>query len=459
MVIAPPVGFLRENKWLLAFALLIVGAVPSKEAAFALAVTWLAVLRPLSGAEVKGVLARLWPILVMLAIALFMTMVDVSREFDNRAVVRILFYYVRIPVFLMLGFGARKYMRRHTTLLWFLLFLGMATASNTLRSYLTSSGLSGLDRTTLRQIIGGGDPLSVFVPIVARILWSRGLPRWQIGVLLLAVALSLASIIVTDSRTGLLVVVLSFVLSLPHMRPLRWARWGVLAILAGGIVVTTPMFQPILDALGIDPASLGGFNEVIARPRYDLGTINTEWRGHETYMAFAAAQADGLWAFILGHGLSASANLGIFIELAPGQFFSSVDIFHNGYSFIVLHSGLLGIALYVMQMWVLARPRAALVNDDVRRDPRARGSNDEDLLYVLVLLSLAASTAVIAGMFNASTFAPLHLFLIGCFYPLRRAVPGVPRARPNDAFPPPRTPVRPFRRRTARTARAAQQGN
>lgn len=456
MVIAPPVGFLRENKWLLAFALLIVGAIPSKEAAFALAVLWLAVLRPLSGAEVKGVLARLWPILVMLAIALFMTMVDVSREFDNRAVVRILFYYVRIPVFLMLGFGARKYMRRHTTLLWFLLFLGMATASNTLRSYLTSSGLSGLDRTTLRQIIGGGDPLSVFVPIVARILWLRGLPRWQIGVLLLAVALSLASIIVTDSRTGLLVVVLSFVLSLPHMRPLRWARWSVLAILVGGIVVTTPMFQPILDALGIDPASLGGFNEVIARPRYDLGTINTEWRGHETYMAFAAAQADGLWAFILGHGLSASANLGIFIELAPGQFFSSVDIFHNGYSFIVLHSGLLGIALYVMQMWVLARPRAALVNDDVR----AKGSNDEDLLYVLVLLSLAASTAVIAGMFNASTFAPLHLFLIGCFYPLRRAVFGGGRtAQPNGAFPPPRTPVRPFWRRTAGTARAAQQGN
>lgn len=412
-----PVGFLRERKWVAAVAILIVGVLPSKEIAFAAAVMLLIALRPLSGAEVRGVLTRLWPILLMLAIALFMTMVDVADQFDPRAIVRIFFYYIRIPVFLMLGFATRKYVLRSSTLLWMLLLLGMYSAGMTVYTYLTTSGLSGLDRTTLRQIVGGGDPVAVFVPLVGRILWSKRPVGWQKALILVAVAMSLGSIIATDSRTGLVIVAISFMLSLPRVRPLQWVRFAAVAILVGAFIVTTPVMPPILDILGIDPSMLGGFNEVIARPRYDIGVINQEWRGHETYMAFLAAEADGVVPLILGHGLSITAALGISIELAPGQFFSAIDIFHNGYSFIVLHSGLVGVLLYWAQMWILARPQAALRPPEA--DTGARIS-DEDLLFVLVLLSLSASTATIAGMFNASTFAQLHLFLIGCFYPLRR---------------------------------------
>lgn len=427
LVDAPPVGFVHDRKWFLAVAILLAGVALGKELAFALCLVLLIALQPLRAVEVKGVLTRLWPILMMLAIALVMTLIDLNDTLDSRAILRIVFYYIRIPVFLMLGFAARKYMRRHTTLLWMLLLLGIFTSLSTLYTYFTSD-LSGLNRNSVRQIIGGGDPVSVFVPIVARILWSRALPTWQLPVLLLAVALALTSIILTDSRTGILIVLLSFVLSLPRIQPLRWARIGVLAILAGGFILTTPVFPALLDVLSIDRASLGGFNEVIAGPRYDFSTINTEWRGHETYMAFAAAQADGLLPLLLGHGLSASADLGITIELAPDQFFTSIDIFHNGYSFIVLHSGLLGIVLYMIQVWLLARPQAALRPDLAE----TRGRNEEDLLYVLTLFSLAASTAVIAGMFNASTFSQLHLFLLGCFYPLRArsAVRAPIRSRP-----------------------------
>lgn len=425
----PPVGFIRDGKWVLVAAIVIIGIVPGKELAFAAAIALMITLRPLSGAEIKGVLARLWPIIAMLAIASVLTIVDVAGQFDPRAVVRILFYYIRIPAFLMLGFATRKYMRQPSTLLWLLLLLGMYTSATTLFAYVTS-GVVGLERTTLRQVIGGGDPVSVFVPIVARILWTKRPQSWQQAVLLVAVAMSLASIVATDSRTGMLVVALSFALGLPRFNPLQWARFAVLGVLVATFVITTPLMPPILNLLGIDSSMLGGFNEVIARPRYDFGTINQEWRGHETYMAFQAAQADDVLPLILGHGLSISANLGILIELAPGEFFSSVDIFHNGYSFIILHSGIVGIALYWLQFWLLARPQAAL------RLPRAGGQGtEEDLLFVLVLLSLAASTATIAGMFNASTFAQLHLFMIGCFYPLRRTVALV-QTTPSRLAPP-----------------------
>ena len=411
----PPVGFLRERKRALVVAVIIVGAVPIKEVAFGLAIAWLVIFRPLSTVEVKGVLIRLWPILLMLFITVFMTFIDVTDSYDRRGIVRILFYYIRIPVFLSLGFGARKYMFKSTSLMWMLLVLGLYSSSLTIYTYLTSD-VAGLDRTSLRQVVGGGDPVAAFLPIITWILWSKYQTGWLRIVLICGVLLSLFSVVLTQSRTGLVSVVLSLILILPRMHPIIWVRWGVLAVLGIGFVLTTPVFPIILRLISIDPAHVSGLNEIIARPRYDFSLINQQWRGYETYRAFLSAKQDGIVPLFFGHGLSALANLGIYIELAPGQFFNKIDIFHNGYSFLVLHSGIFGIGLYAVQLWVLARPRAAFEPANMHR---RGGIVNDDKLYALVLLSLAVSTSVIAGMFNASTFASLHLFLIGCFYPLR----------------------------------------
>ncbi len=398
---------LRSRPFLAVAALLIAAAIPWKEVAFAGAILLLFAL-PLQWQQIKLVLIRCWPFLAMLAIGVAVTAIDATNAFDSRAIIRISFYYLRIPIFVLLGFAARRYLSDDRPILWTVVALGLWGAGQTLLRYASGSDLSGLDHNELRAAVGSGDTISMLIPLCMMTLWGRTPSIILKTILVGASGLAVLGVVAASSRTGLVVLVLTGLFSLPRARPLPIARWGAVAVLVATFTLTTPVFPPILHFFGIDPLQLSGLAEVIARPRNDLASINQEWRGYETYMAFVAAGSDGISPFLFGHGMSAYAPLGIFIELAPGQLFDRTDIFHNGWSFIVLHSGLLGAALYTAFFYVLASPPAVANGVPLRRDNR---------LFALILLSLATSTAVVAGAFNAGTFASLHLFLLGCFYP------------------------------------------
>jgi hypothetical protein len=398
---------LRSRPFVAVAALLVTAAIPWKEVAFAGAILLLFAL-PLQWQHIKLVLTRCWPFLAMLAIGVVVTVLDATNAFESRAVIRISFYYIRIPVFVLLGFAARRYLIDDRPILWTVVALGLWGAGQTLFRYVSGSDLSGLDHNELRAVVGSGDTISMLIPLCMMTLWARTPSIILKAILVGASGLAVLGVVAASSRTGLVVLLLTGLFSLPRASPLPIARWGAVAVLVGTFLLTTPAFPPILHFFGIDPLQLTGLAEVIARPRNDLASINLQWRGYETYMAFVAAGSDGIGSFLFGHGMSAYAPLGIFIELAPGQLFDRTDIFHNGWSFIVLHSGLLGAALYTAFFYVLASPPTVSNGLPLRRDNR---------LFALILLSLATSTAVVAGAFNAGTFATVHLFLLGCFYP------------------------------------------
>lgn len=403
MASSPP----RTRVSLAVGALLVAAAVPWKEVAFAIAVLLLVTALPLRWQQIRLVLQRCWPIMTMLAIALLVTMLT-SSGVDKRTVIRILFYYVRIPVFLLLGFAARRYVADDRPLLWTVVALGVWGGGQTVFRYLIGGSLSGLDHNEIRAVVGSGDTISMLIPLCMLTLWPRTQSALLKGLLVGASGVALLGVAASSSRTGILVLLLSGVFSLPRVRPLPIARWGSVAALVATFVLTTPALPPLLHALGLDPTHINSLAEVIARPRSDLQSINEQWRGYETYMAFVAAASDGFGLFFVGHGLEAFAPLGVLIELAPGQMFDHTDVFHNGWSFIVLHSGLLGVGLYIAQFFLFAAPPASSGSVVLRYDNR---------LFALLVLSLASSTAVVAGAFNAGTFASVQLFLIGCFYP------------------------------------------
>jgi hypothetical protein len=398
---------LRSRPFIAVAALLITAALPWKEVAFAAALLLLFAL-PLQWQQIKLVLIRCWPFLAMLAVGVVVTVLDATNAFDSRAIVRISFYYLRVPLFVLLGFAARRYLTDDRPILWTVVALGIWGAGQTLVRYVSGSDLSGLDHNEVRAVVGSGDTISMLIPLCMMTLWPRTPSIILKAILVGASGLAVLGVVAASSRTGLVVLLLTGLFSLPRARPLPIARWGAVAVLLATFILTTPVFPPILHFFGIDPLQLDGLAEVIARPRNDLASINQQWRGYETYMAFVAAGGDGIGPFLFGHGMSAYAPLGIFIELAPGQLFDRTDIFHNGWSFIVLHSGLLGAALYTTFFYVLASPPPVSHGLELRRDNR---------LFALILLSLATSTAVVAGAFNAGTFATVHLFLLGCFYP------------------------------------------
>lgn len=395
----------------LAFAIvtfLIAAIVPSKEVAFGLAAILLVVFRPLNFNQIRLILLQTWPVLLMLAIGLVMTLVDVTGEMDKRAAARIIFYYVRIPTFLLLGFAARRYLTNDRPLLWAIVILGIWGAGQTLFRYVTGGNLSELGHNEIRAVVGGGDTVSLFIPVCMLTLWPRTQDSAAKAVLIGASGIAVLGVLAASSRTGLMVMALTTLLSVPRVSALLIARWGSVALLVATFVLTTPALPPLLHALGIEPLRIDSLAEVIARPRSDLQSINNQWRGYETYMAFIASVRDGLFPFLMGHGMSVYAPLGVLIELAPGQMFDRTDIFHNGWSFIILHSGLIGVFLYIGQFFLWARAPVASGGRTLRRDNR---------FFALLILSLSSSTAVVAGAFNAGSFASIHMFLLGFFYP------------------------------------------
>lgn len=388
-------------------ALLVAGATPWKEVALISAVLMLFLL-PLNWQQIKAVMTRCWPILAMMAIAIIMTVIDVTGELDKRSVVRIAFYYLRIPVFILLGFAARRYIIDDRPVLWTIIALGVWGSGGTLFRYLTGGNVASLNHNEVRAIVGSGDSISMIVPLCALTLWPRARSNGTKAILGAATIFCILGVLAANSRTGLLIFLLSALFSLPQLKPLMIARWGSIVILVGTLVLTTPVFPPLLHFFDLDASNVKAIGEVIAHSRSDFQSINEEWRGYETYMAFAAAARDGIFALFLGHGFSVYAPLGVSIELAPGQFFNKTDVFHNGWSFIVLHSGIVGILLFIFQFFLIASKPKTPCSITLRRDNRLFGLN---------ILSLAASTAVIAGAFNGETFASVQLFLIGCFYP------------------------------------------
>jgi hypothetical protein len=100
---------LRSRPFVAVAALLVTAAIPWKEVAFAGAILLLFAL-PLQWQHIKLVLIRCWPFLAMLAIGVVVTVLDATNAFESRAVIRISFYYIRIPVFVLLGFAARRYL-------------------------------------------------------------------------------------------------------------------------------------------------------------------------------------------------------------------------------------------------------------------------------------------------------------------------------------------------------------
>jgi len=75
--------------------------------------------------------------------------------------------------------------------------------------------------------------------------------------------------------------------------------------------------------------------------------ISAKWRGYETYVVWADFLSANIAYQILGKGFGAVVDLGFYMPL-NGEDFRYLPVFHNGYAYILLKTGLAGISLYVL---------------------------------------------------------------------------------------------------------------
>jgi hypothetical protein len=272
------------------------------------------------------------------------------------------------------------------------------------------------EATEVRGAIGTG----WWAPALALLLVVAGAGRWRAalalapGLALLVGALCAASVVLSFSRVLALVTLLGVVVVLGVLvrhegrRVLLLALIGVLAILA--------------LRLAIDPESreartsfFGKFarvpEELWPSERLHGQEVHDNWRGYETARALRhwAAGHPGQW--LLGDGFGALVDLGRFQQLSPNprERMRFIPVFHNGYVYVLVKTGLVGLALYGWMLWrlyALGRREARAGGDDTAAATRRRHGR----LLQAMAVTLALSTGVWSGVFAKADLLAFLLF-------------------------------------------------
>ena len=256
----------------------------------------------------------------------------------------------------------------------------------------------------LRNAAGGG----YFIPVVvlgllAGIAQSRqfiGIGRWPYY---LAIVLCAGSLIASASRTN----IISLALIIIVMR--GWGRLNLKTMLifaSLGAALAASFLTGALDANQLesnqkDVSLINKFarsaTEVAIVDYEDMRDINTNWRGFESHRAYLTYLDGGLLEKVFGQGFGAMVDLGFYMPLGESEF-RYIPVLHNGYMYVLVKYGLLGVLVYLFFIIRL-----------VRVGSRVRTCQPVDLIVARRLTSslglvFLVSTVVISGLFNKSTF-------------------------------------------------------
>ena len=278
-------------------------------------------------------------------------------------------------------------------------------------AFVADPELLSADYLDARSIEGGAGNLVVLLALVFVVFQSRFdvgslCPRYLPRFIVLPVLL--ASFALSHSRTVSIVVVIMALL-----------LWGVgtranlrTLFVVVGLAVGLAFFVSVApaDETGTFLSKLAhSFTEIETYDYSDYAEMSAHWRGYEMNALLAEFASGNVLQQIFGRGFGAVVDLGFYMELS-GVEFRYLPIFHNGYGYILLKTGVLGLVLYLY--FYIGVIRYAM---------RYSNSSARELTFSARLLlgcvwSLVVMMLVVGGM--AQIAGPAFVLLLG--YLVRR---------------------------------------
>jgi hypothetical protein len=223
-----------------------------------------------------------------------------------------------------------------------------------------------------------------------------------------AAALCMASIILSLSRTNWLVL-----LTLTAVTSLNLSYRNIIraaAALASAIV----LFLMTADLNFSDGGPSEGYTffqkvsvsagELRISEYYEKTDINRFWRGFESYRALQEYGTGDTLSRIFGKGFGSLVDLGFVMTLADEEF-DKIPVLHNGYLYLLVKTGVAGLAAFMLYLLFLFRRGKLLV-----AMPDA-GIRFSAMLLIALTLVMIETTLVISGMFNRSWLYPATLLI------------------------------------------------
>jgi O-antigen ligase len=258
-----------------------------------------------------------------------------------------------------------------------------------------------LKATTIRGISGTGYYAAGLACLLLLMHWGR----WREDLLLsgwtggLALFLCSLSVVLSFSRTLTVVMLIGLLAVGGFFARREWLRVGVLllALLASLLVLQETVDTTSVSARNSFVGKLArSLDELQANERMSVKEINDNWRGYETSRALITWRSGNAAQLLFGQGFSAQVDLGLFQNLSrnPRDAVRYIPIFHNGYVYVLVKTGLVGLGLYIAALVLLYRHGRRHALDE------APAKRRHGRLLQCCALVLAFTTWVVAGAFN-----------------------------------------------------------
>ncbi|WP_460451788.1 hypothetical protein [Alsobacter sp. SYSU BS001988] len=282
--------------------------------------------------------------------ALLVLLVGIFSSGSIYGIAKDVFYFSVFPVALIAGIGAGRGLIPGDLSLP--LMLSGVVAGCIFLWGTTDPSLAGLPRDEYRAAIGFASPSVMLLPFALSILSFRKSSS-IVSVVLACVLLSLIPLLiyVADSRSQWVIFAVGLIGFCLRRRP-QTLSLLLIIIIALVLALALPVYTVFVSqrvALEIVSQLPGFLREWIPYPYSGLGDINDFWRAFEGYAGYKSWADTGLFGHLFGRGGGATSPLGLGIKLGPDpeSTFTEVPVFHNGFIYILVKAGIVGVLLLV----------------------------------------------------------------------------------------------------------------
>lgn len=152
--------------------------------------------------------------------------------------------------------------------------------------------------------------------------------------------------------------------------------------------------------------TFNSFNEISSDLEYwTQKSINDNWRGYEVYRTKELFKEANPSEVLFGFGFGKRVDLNISIYLGK-ELFTSIPILHNGYYYILLKTGIIGLIIYIIFFIKMALKNYKQIYSD----------NFDSKLLCIISLSILFSTLVVSGIYNKGSIFVFCLIIGLSFY-------------------------------------------
>ena len=385
------------------FLFMLAPAFAPAELVSALMLMVVAVVFVLSGFKAhRGMLALAAPILLLMAVG-----VAASYQSAPYDIFKDVWYTLNPLLALAIGYLLMHGIKDLRSLFKIIVFAASVASVLHVSYFIFDPGLIFQPADSIRAVAGRGYFITVLAVCVLAACRKAGMKLMPGPIAAFLFLLCFSSIILSFSRTLWTSLAIMIIVVLGFLTARNLKKLAVLAVAAAGLFVyvfITPESQLAGPGQTLRGKMAHSFKEVMVSDYRKMADISVNWRGYESFLAIQTYLDGDSVQHAIGRGFGTLVDLGIYMDLG-GEKLRYIPIFHNGYIFVLVKTGVLGLLLYIYFLARVLLSGKRAVNSPSQEEKLA------GRLLIAIGLVLSATTFVIAGFFNKSTLIPAVLLL------------------------------------------------